>query len=220
MNKFKTLKDHVYDYIAEQIALGNLSPEEKINESSICEELSISRTPVREALIQLSSEGILDNVPRKGFVVKNLTEKEAEELYVIIGTLDGLAASLACPKLTDRDFLDMQFYIDSMDLAIESRNLEMYMNQQKSFHKIYIEKCGNQFLIDYLEKMENKFLKGYYADEPHTETSLANTLKSTNEQHQEILRLFKESNGPAVAEYLFAVHWSPGYAHLKGIQTN
>ena len=94
MHRFKTLKDHVYDYIAEQILLGKLQPEEKINENAVCKELSISRTPVREALIQLSSEGILDNVPRKGFVVKNMTEKEAQELYTIIGHLDGLSAAL------------------------------------------------------------------------------------------------------------------------------
>ncbi len=53
MHRFKTLKDHVYDYIAEQILLGKLQPEEKINENAVCKELSISRTPVREALIQL-----------------------------------------------------------------------------------------------------------------------------------------------------------------------
>ena len=56
MPKFKTLKDHVYDYIAEQIMEGRLRPSEKINETAICEELSISRTPVREALIQLAGE--------------------------------------------------------------------------------------------------------------------------------------------------------------------
>ena len=132
MNKFKTLKDHVYDYIADQILVGNLRPEEKINENVICEELSISRTPVREALIQLASEGILDNVPRKGFVVKSLSEEEATDLYVIIGDLDGLAARLACPNLEEKDFKDMQFYIDSMTLTIESKNYEMYLTQQKN----------------------------------------------------------------------------------------
>ena len=69
MKKYKTLKDHVYDYIAEQILEGNLIPSQRINETAISQELSVSRTPVREALIQLSCEDILENVPRKGFVL-------------------------------------------------------------------------------------------------------------------------------------------------------
>ena len=56
MERFKTLKDHVYEYIAEQIRAGSLLPDQRINENVICEELNISRTPVREALIQLSAE--------------------------------------------------------------------------------------------------------------------------------------------------------------------
>ena len=79
MEKFKSLKDHVYDYIAEQILEGNLAPEEKINESVICETLKISRTPVREALIQLASEGVLKNRARKGFVVRAMSAGEVAE---------------------------------------------------------------------------------------------------------------------------------------------
>ena len=84
MPKFKTLKDHVYDYIAEQIMEGRLRPSEKISEAAICEELSISRTPVREALIQLAGEEILENVPRKGFIIRHVDLKEARELYEVI----------------------------------------------------------------------------------------------------------------------------------------
>jgi len=213
MNKFKTLKDHVYDYIAEQILTGNLRPEEKINENSICQELSISRTPVREALIQLSSEGILENVPRKGFVVKSLTEKEAKELYVIIGILDGLSARLACPSLTEKDFQDMQFYIDSMYLAIEAQNFEMYLNQQKRFHQVYIERCGNDTLISYIERAESKFLRQSYLDHQDSETIA--TLKATNDEHQQILNYLKAGDGAAAEEYLKEVHWSPRNAHFE-----
>ena len=64
MEKFKTLKDHVYDYIAEAIREGKLLPGERISENDICTELDISRTPVREALIQLAAEGVIQNKSR------------------------------------------------------------------------------------------------------------------------------------------------------------
>lgn len=218
MNRFKTLKDHVYDYIADQILMGNLAPEEKINEGSICEELSISRTPVREALIQLSSEGILDNVPRKGFVVKSLSEKEASELYVIIGDLDGLAAKLACPNLTEKDFKDMEFYIDSMALTIQSKNYEMYLSQQKTFHQLYIDKCGNNALIEEMNKLKNKFLKKSYRDDPEEEIN--KTLLATNEEHKEILNLFKTYDAAGVSRYLAEVHWAPENSHFDLMNLN
>ena len=75
MERFKTLKDHVYEYIEEQIMKGTLLPGERINENTICEELGISRTPVREALIQLTAEGVLETKARKGFVIKSVQEK-------------------------------------------------------------------------------------------------------------------------------------------------
>lgn len=218
MNKFKTLKDHVYDYIAEQILVGNLLPDEKINESSIIQELSISRTPVREALIQLSSEGILKNVPRKGFVLKCLDEKEASELYVVIGILDGLSAKLACNILSERDLKDMQFYIDSMDLAIHSKNYEMYLNQQKAFHQVYIDLCKNDALIENLEKMKNKFLRRSYNDDPNGITY--NVLLATNEEHKKILKLFKERDSEGVMDYLANTHWAPANAHFDLMSLN
>ena len=212
MVKFKSLKDHVYDYIANQILVGKLHPEDKINENSICEELSISRTPVREALIQLASEGILDNVPRKGFIVKSMSKKEAAELYVVLGYMDGLAAKLACPCLTEKMYRDMQFYIDSMDLAIESRNYEMYLQQQRLFHQIYIDQCGNDTLIDVIAQMKNKFLKKSYTDDEAGVTYRA--LKSTNEEHMEILKLFRSHDESGVFDYLASVHWAPRKSDL------
>lgn len=213
MNRFKSLKDHVYDYIADQILDGTLQPGDKINETSICNALSISRTPVREALIQLASEGILDNLPRKGFVVKSMSEQEAKELYTIIGTLDGLCAKLACPLLTERDLRAMQFYIDSMRLAIDSLNYEMYLSQQKVFHQVYIDKCGNDTLIAYIGKVKNKLLHQSYLKSTDAETQTV--LLETNDEHQQLLDLLKSGDGEGAARFLAEVHWAPENAHFE-----
>ena len=70
MSKYMLLKDHVYNYIVEQINAGEMVAGKKLNESAISKNLQVSRTPVREALIQLASDGLLENVPRKGFIIK------------------------------------------------------------------------------------------------------------------------------------------------------
>ena len=83
---YQSLKDHVYEYISNEIKNKKLNPNEKINEQAICNELNVSRTPVREALIQLSADGLLDITPRRGFRVKALSLKDAQDLYAVIAT--------------------------------------------------------------------------------------------------------------------------------------
>lgn len=207
MYKFQSLKDHVYDYIADQILKNNLLPDEKINENKICQELSISRTPVREALIQLASEGVLENVPRRGFVLKTLSSGEVEELYEVVGLLDGYSAELACPRLSEKIIKDMEFYTESMDLAISSGNYEMYYKQQEAFHRMYLMECGNKTLIDSLLKLKNKFMtKNYNLSLIDDEKSV---LYETNNEHKEVLRLFKEQKKEELGRYIKDVHWDP-----------
>ncbi|MGC2873472.1 GntR family transcriptional regulator [Ihubacter sp. mB4P-1] len=210
MERFKTLKDHVYEYIAAQIREGNLIPDQRINENIICEELNISRTPVREALIQLSAEGILENKARRGFLIRSISEKDVRELYSVIGILDGYAANLACNALTEQDYADLSFYIEAMDLAIRSGNYDMYHKQQVSFHQLYIDKCGNNALIDTIAKSKNKLLKKTYSEATHQDAK--KVLHATNDEHREILRLFQTKDKEGLFRFLSQTHWTPAYA--------
>lgn len=210
MEKFKTLKDHVYDYIATQIRAGVMIPGQKINENNIYKELNISRTPVREALIQLTTEGILENQSRKGFVIRTMSEKDIEEIYQVIGLLDSFAASLACDKLNERDYADMEFYVGAMDLAIKACNYEMYYKQQLKFHQLYIDKCGNDNLIEMLESVKNKLLKQNYNRNGDNDTQAI--LYQTNEEHKHILALFKNADKDALFHFILETHWKPDYA--------
>ncbi len=210
MERFKTLKDHVYEYIAEQIRDGSLLPDQRINENVICEELNISRTPVREALIQLSAEGILENKARRGFIIRSMSERDVCELYTVIGVLDGYAAQLACDTLTEQDYADLDFYIETMDLAIKAGNYEMYHKQQVTFHQLYIDKCGNNALIDTIAKSKNKLLKKTYSEDMPEDTK--DVFFATNDEHREILRLFREKDKYGLFRYLTETHWTPTYA--------
>lgn len=213
MEEFLTLKDHVYNYIAEQISGGSLVPGEKINENSISERMNISRTPVREALIQLASEGLLENSPRKGFVIKHLTEEEAKEIYFIIGVMDGLAVSLACLFLTEQAVKDMEFYTASMDLAIETGNFVMYHKLQEEYHNVYLTLCPNKSLVNLLQQLKKKFLRRTYVAEPQVD--MKEILFATNEEHREMIRLVKEQDTQGLERYLRDVHWNPKKAYME-----
>ncbi|WP_391206330.1 GntR family transcriptional regulator [Psychrobacillus sp. L4] len=212
MKEYLSLKDHVYNYIVEQINNGKLIANRKVNEVAISESLKVSRTPVREALIQLSSEGLLENVPRKGFVIKNLTKEEAKETYFIIGALDGLAASLATPLLTEKHMKEMEFYIQSINLAISTENFQMYHKMQEAFHDVYLSVCPNKSLVNLLLKSQKKFLKNF--DHSGQKEEIKKKLLETNDEHRKMLVLFKSGDSAGLESYMKEVHWNTDKVEL------
>lgn len=215
MSNFLSLKDHVYNYISGIIASGKLKSDEKINEKNIMDELQISRTPVREALIQLASEGYIENVPRKGFIVKNIDESKVAEIYALLGVLDGFTASLSCTKLDDKDYRKMDMLIFGMTKAIEEEDYSDYYKLQTDFHDTYTCKCGNEELISTIHRLKKFFIRQSY----HKDRSeIQKLLFSAVEEHKVILQLFRDQKTAELDEYLKNVHWSVEYARLDSIK--
>lgn len=90
----KTLSEQIYDYVFREIRIGNLKYGDKIDENELIDRLGVSRTPIREALIQLSSDNILDNLSRKGFYVRHISDKEMDDAFAVIARLDTYAIEL------------------------------------------------------------------------------------------------------------------------------
>lgn len=205
-----SLKDHVYEYIAEKLKDGSLKPNDKINEKHLSDKLDVSRTPVREALIQLAAEGLLESEPRRGFRVKPLVLEEARDLYQLIGHLDAMAAILALDNMTEEDISSMKSLHSKMNKSIKEENFEEYYKLQIEFHNIYLNRCGNKQLINTLEQIKMRFIKQGYSDlESHR---LDETFNETNSQHLKIISLFEEKDGNELERFLKEIHWDIDYA--------
>ena len=111
---------------------------------------------------------------------------------LFIGVMDGLAAAMSCGYITEQDIKDMEFYISSMDLAIESSNYSMYYKLQEEFHNVYMAVCPNKSLVNLLIQLKKKFLKKIY--EPEIDDDIKDVLFDTNEEHRTIIRLMKEKD--------------------------
>ena len=201
-----SLKDNVYAYIAGRIDSGEISAGDRVSEQAICDAMGVSRTPVREALIQLASDGYLDNLPRRGFRVRGFDRENALEVFEIMGPLDGQAAYLACPRLDDDTIAQMRFLVGSMDLAIESRLMLKYDDLQREFHYTYYHLCGNQRLIELLRQLERCFIKRDYSTVDREEAY--RLLRKANDEHRRILELFEARDAAAVRDYIRDIHWN------------
>ena len=122
MVKIKSSSEQVYDYIVHEIEIGNYGSGKRLSEAELMEIFGVSRTPIREALIRLAADGIIDNNSRKGFFVRHLERKDVWENYFIIACLDSYAEVLALDSITEKDIEKMETLELGMELAIERQN--------------------------------------------------------------------------------------------------
>lgn len=212
MKKFVSLKNQVYDYIVDQIRCGHLKSGDKINEAMLTEKLSVSRTPIREALIELATDDVIENVPRKGFVVKYLSTEDTKKLYDIIGLLDGYIARSVCFQITEKELKSMDFFLQSINLAIGTENFDMYMKLKDEFHDCYIRLYRNDMLTEALDKYKSKLLRNNLFS--NDVEKIKDVLLGINEEHKEILKLFQKKDADGLFDYIKNVHWNPENAYL------
>ncbi|SHI42616.1 DNA-binding transcriptional regulator, GntR family [Dethiosulfatibacter aminovorans DSM 17477] len=206
------LRDQAIKYILDKIQHNELKVDEIFTEQQICDEMGISRTPVREALIQLTSDNIISRIPRKGYTIVELEDAAKMNLYTIIATLDALAASLAVEYMTDEDFLKMEELCDKIDIAIKYKNFSDYYSLQDEFHRIYLNKCSNPKLVELVETLESGPVhRSYISDDKER---LFKALEESNAEHRTIIEMFKNKKTQELESFLRNVHWATKYPDM------
>lgn len=207
-----SLRERVRQRILDQVKYGELRPGDKISEAQLCETMGISRTPAREALLQLASEGLLENVPRKGFVVCERSIKEKMDVYDVLAALDALAAKLALKYMGEKELNGMHECIDLIDISIKYRNYPEYCRLQQRFHDVYRERCGNDMLRKLLEELQVGFAPHTYISDDADQ--LFEVYRDMNEEHRHIVDLFEEKKGDELYHFLMDVHWQTKYDEM------
>ncbi|MGB9792258.1 MAG: GntR family transcriptional regulator [Thermacetogeniaceae bacterium] len=123
----------VYQMLRKAILSEEIKPGERLVERKIATKLGVSRTPVREALRMLETEGLVKHIPRKGVVVTRLSPQEAWEIYQIRSVLEGLAARLAAEWITKEEVEHIENLLEEMEKAVEAKDL------------VYLNELNNQF---------------------------------------------------------------------------
>jgi DNA-binding GntR family transcriptional regulator len=206
------MRDHVRVLLSRKIQSGELVPGDKLSELAVCSELGISRTPAREALLQLASEGVLEYISRRGFRIKNFPEAEKLEVYAVIEILDALAAKLAVEYINDGCITSMMECADMIDVTIKYKNYHDYYHLQRKFHDTYRDICGNSVLQKQLRDLLDSFVPHLYAKTP--DDRLFKAFSESNSEHRRIINLFQERNAQGLFDFIMNVHWSTKYKEM------
>ncbi|AER66574.1 transcriptional regulator, GntR family [Thermovirga lienii DSM 17291] len=150
---YTTSADYVYHEIRHKIITKQLKPGQRLPEVNIAAELGVSRTPVREALRRLASEGLVMIIPNSGARLASPSRKEMENTYVVREALECLAAELAAKNITERALRRLEDTIADEIRAFEEKNLELYLEVNEEFHRIIADSSGNRVLAEYIENI-------------------------------------------------------------------
>ncbi|WP_025209737.1 GntR family transcriptional regulator [Hippea sp. KM1] len=199
----KSLREQVYEYLKEQIKSGALKRGDFLDLNAISRSLGISKTPLRDALLKLESDGFVEIKPRKGVRVSPLTLEDIRKCYQTIGTLEfGIAVDVG-RYLDKEDLVRMKRLNKDMRLALDRKSFEDYYSLNVEFHNIYLNLSDNNEMLRMISIIRQRL----YDFPPKDEYLPAWEYKSLKE-HDILIELFEKGDYVAAGLFLKNVHWS------------
>ncbi len=195
--KPETLTDQVYEVLRERVISGKISPGEFIREQDVSERLGVSRTPVREALARLASEGFLERIPHRGFRLPEETVDDLIEIYPIMTALEVLGTREAFEHLGSKAFAELRKINETYAKAFEEKDVYAGIDNNHAFHSGLSALSGNKRLCRMLDDLRSRVRSleiWAFSDIGHWQKSV--------EEHEEILQAMEEGELEKALEIL------------------
>ncbi|HNX49667.1 MAG TPA: GntR family transcriptional regulator, partial [Thermoanaerobaculaceae bacterium] len=146
MPRSGSLRQQVYEFLKGELGGGRLAPGSWLDMGALEARLGTSRTPLREALLQLEWEGFVTIRPRRGILVSPLTLDAIRHLYEIIGALESAAILSGAPRLGGRAVARMRSLNEAMKTALAADDFGRYYDRNLRFHDVYLDATDNDSL--------------------------------------------------------------------------
>jgi len=146
-----SLKDRTYEILKSAICKMNIyAPDAqlRLDERQLSEQLGISRTPLREALVRLEQEGLVNIIPRRGIFIVRKTKQEIHDLIIVWAALESMAARLATQQASDDDIALLRRMFAGFDRGNAQAHIDEYSERNIEFHQEILRMSGCQLLVD------------------------------------------------------------------------
>ena len=155
----KTIRRRIYEHLREQLLNGEISPRQHLIEAKIAKELGTSRTPVREALHSLELEGLIESIPRVGYVVKSISEQEVEEICEMRMAIEGVAARWAIEKDHKKLVEELEKNISIAEEKVSKGDVRAFVDMDARFHEIISKFSGSKRLLELAQTLRRHMLR-------------------------------------------------------------
>lgn len=195
------LRTALYEKLLEDMKNGKLEPGKLISIKKLADELGTSKTPLREALLQMQVEGFVTILPQRGVVINALTHEDKRHIFEVCGGLEYQAVISTFPLLTESHILEMEMYNGQIMVSSQGERFEDCNALNTNFHNAYLKACPNPYLV-YLLNMYRARLFVF------TERDWGEKFREANyNEHNEIINLVRAGDAKKMAEYIRDIHW-------------
>lgn len=190
-----TIRKKVHEHVREGILRGEIGPNERLIEVKIAKEIGTSRTPVREALHNLELEGLIESIPRVGYVVKPLDDQEVAEIWEIRCLIEGLAATWAAEKAGEKTVRELRKNIALAEKKVANGDLGAFVNLDAQFHEIIARLSGGKRLLELSQTLRRHALRYRIESINRPDTALR-----AIEGHKKIIEAMEDGKANGIVE--------------------
>lgn len=207
----KSLTSLIFDKIREDILNGRYTSGDKLVEIKLADELGVSRTPVREALKQLELDGLVDNIPNRGVVVKGITQEDIDDILTIRLCIEGLVGQWAATRITDEEIKELDEIYDLMEFYSIKEDVDKIFELNTKFHETLYKATKSRYLEGVLKDFQ-LFIKSARSSSLKTEGRMKLALK----EHKEILDALK-AHDEVTARSALTRHITKSNSNIKNL---
>ncbi len=193
----KSLHEELVDRLQQMLLNGTLAPGSKVPEKDLCAQFGVSRTPMREALKVLASEGLIKLEPNRGAWVTQVTVEEVNEVFPVLGALEALSGELACAHITDAEIDTIRALHDQMVVHYEARNLDGYFEMNQKIHGAILAAARNATLSTSCQALSLRMQRARYLANMSEER-----WRRAIAEHELIMRFLAARDGPKLGQTL------------------
>lgn len=197
-----SLREQVYDYLRREMAVGKLIPGSTINIGKIADQLGISKTPLRDALIHLEVEGFVTILPRRGVQVNKLTIEDVKYAYDAVGMVEASIVMDCFEKITPDHISTLEKLNEKMIADIKKNDFQRLFSNNLEFHDVYINLSDNDLLKKFILPIKHRLY-----DFPR-QNYLGEWEMRNSEEHNHFIDCLKNKDPKGAADILKNVHWS------------
>ncbi len=202
-SRMPPLREQVYAYLKRRLNDGDLKPGAFLDLNAIGEDLALSRTPLRDALLRLEAEGFVTIHARRGVVVNPLDINTIRNSYQMLGALEAAAVMESASSFVAGDAGRMLELNDRMRVALEQTGFDDYYKANLAFHDVYLSMSANNEL-----RRMVRILKERLYDFPRREGYLSQWEHESIREHDQLARLLLDGSFNEAATFVRDVHWS------------
>jgi DNA-binding GntR family transcriptional regulator len=194
------LRSQVYEYLRHELKEGKLKPGIFVSINQIMKNLDLSRTPLRDALLQLQTEGFVTFLPQRGIRINELSQQDIEDMYEMLGALDSRVLLSVFPRIGTAEIKKMKRLNQQMLGKISDLNFNRYWDLNTAFHNTYLNLSSNVPVLKQINIIRQRMFEFGKKD-------WSRKMREMNHaEHLTMIELFEKGRAIEAADYMRDVH--------------